>query len=403
MSDKNQKELKGLLQETLDRQKDLDAKIETFEERNEERAKKLEDMATEDRERIEAIEKMPAQKVKVQVPGSPNTVDLYKGYDLNKQGTRLKLADEDQKERIAKWFIDCITGKAAMNEGTPSEGGYLVPDEYADVILGFARNVSYALQKSTIFPMGSDILRVPAEDGAVSVEITAEAVAATESEPTVAEKVLTAKRIDAYSILSNELLADSRFDIVSWLTELFAEKIGEKIDYECIQGTTLGTGIETASGINEVVMAYGDGGVEDISNAYISAVINELTGNKLPGAEWVVPKAFTHYARLLSDDNGNPLWGSMRLSDPAGVYGYPLHVVDQFPADAVSSIVAVFGNWKYMLLGRRLDNMTLDLDPYGLFTSYQTRTRMITRWAMVVGQPGGLVRLMTNAAATTTT
>lgn len=403
MSDKNQKELKGLLQETLEGQKEINEKIDAFEQRSEDQAKKLEEANDETKARVKAIEEMPAQKVKVKVPGSPNTVDLYKGYDLNKQGTRLQLADEDQKERIAKWFIDCIQGKAAMNEGTPSEGGYLVPDEYADVILGFARKVSYALQKSTIFPMGTDVLRVPAEDGAVSVAITAEAVAATESEPTVAERVLTAKRIDAYSILSNELLADSRFDIVSWLTELFAEKIGEKLDFECIQGTTLGTGIETASGINEVVMAYGDGEISDISNAYISAVINELTGNKLPGAEWVVPKAFTHYARLLSDDNGNPLWGSMRASDPAGIYGYPVHVVDQFPADAVSTIIAVFGNWKYMLLGRRLDNMTLDLDPYGLFTSYQTRTRMITRWAMVVGQPGGLVRLMTNAAATTTT
>jgi HK97 family phage major capsid protein len=396
MSDK-QKELKGLLKETLDGV--LDEKLAAFEERQ---AKKIEDMDSETKARLDAIEAMPARKVSVKVPGSPRTVELYKGYDLNKQGMRLQIADEDKKERIAKWFIDCLQGKAAMQEGTGSEGGYLVPDEYADVILGFARNVSYALQKATIFPMGTDVLRVPAEDGAVSVAITAEESAATQSEPTVVEVVLTAKRIDAYSIMSNELLQDSAFDIVSWLTELFAEKIGEKIDAECIYGTSLGTGIETASGINQVALDYGEG-VANMTYTDLSNVVNQLTGNKLPGAEWVAPKAFTHYARLLQDGAGSYAWGSMRASDPPGIFGYPVAVVDQFPTDTGDNILAVFGNWKYMLLGQRKSDMVLDLDPYGLFTSYQTRTRMITRWAMAVGLAGGLVRLMSGNPTTTTT
>lgn len=396
MSDK-QKELKGLLKEAM--AEELDSRLEAFEERQ---AKKLEEMDSETKARLEKIEAMPARQVNIQAPGSDTKVKVYRGYDLTKQGVRLQLADEAQKERIAKWFIDCLQGKAAMNETTGSQGGYLVPDEYADVILGFARNVSYALNKAMIFPMGSDVLRVPAEDGAVSVAITAEATDATESEPTVAERVLTAKRIDAYSIMSNELLEDSSFDIVSWLTELFAEKIGEKIDAECIYGTSLGTGIETAVGVNEVALDYGEG-VANMTYTDLSNVVNQLTGNKLPGAEWVCPKAFTHYARLLQDGAGAYAWGSMKASDPPGIFGYPVNVVDQFPTDTGDNILAVFGNWKYVLLGRRKGGMVLDLDPYGLFTKYQTRTRMITRWAMAIGLPAGLVRLMSGAPTTTTT
>jgi HK97 family phage major capsid protein len=183
---------------------------------------------------------------------------------------------------------------------------------------------------------------------------------------------------------------------------LFAEKIGEKIDAECIYGTSLGTGIETETGVNEVALAYGEG-IADMTYTDLSNVVNQLTGNKLGGAEWVVPKAFTHYARLLQDGAGAYAWGSMKASDPPGIFGYPVAVVDQFPTDTGDNILAVFGNWKHVLLGRRKGDMTLDLDPYGRFTYYQMRSRMITRWAMAVGLPAGLVRLMSGAATTTTT
>jgi HK97 family phage major capsid protein len=403
MSDKDQKhqdELKARLKEAL--KEEIDERMSAFEERQEKRAKELEKMASEDRARLEAIEAMPATKVKVPVPGKTKTVELHRGYDLNKQGLRLKIADNDRREEIAKWFINVITGKAALQEGTTTEGGYLVPDEYGDEIIAFARVGSIALQDCRIWPMGTDVLRVPAEDGGVTVGVTAEETDATESEPTFREVVLTAKRVDAFSVMSNELLNDSKYDVVSHLTELFGEATGKFLDTEVIAGTSLGTGIETASGVNEVQLAAAKT-IADITATNLSEMIMKLEGYKLPGAKFYAPKAFAHYARLIKDGAGSYIWGAMNASDPGNVYGYPLTINDQFPASAVDTIMAIFGNLKYVALGRRDGDMSLDLDPYGLFKSYQTRTRIVTRWALSVAQAAGLVRLMSGNAVTTTT
>ena len=53
---------------------------------------------------------------------------------------------------------------------------------------------------------------------------------------------------------------------------------------------------------------------------------------------------------------------------------------------------------RYFALGRRLQSMTLDLDPYGLFTNYQTRFRIVNRWGMSIGLPGGFCRIVTAAS-----
>ncbi len=403
MSDKdkiNQEEVKARLKEAL--KEELDERMGVFEARQEERAKELENMASEDRARLEAIEAMPARKVQVPVPGKNKTVELYKGYDLNKQGMTLKIEDNEKRERIAKWVLDRITGKAAMNEGTPSEGGYLVQDEYADEILAFAAVNSVALQDCRIWPMNTDILRIPARDGGVSVGVTAETVEATQSEPTYREVVLTAKRVDAFSELTNELLEDSSYDIISELTAQFAEQVGVYLDEELWAGTTLGTGIETAVGVNEVQLTAGEL-VGDIDSDDLSLMMSKLPNNKIVGAKFYAPTLFSHYARLMEDTNGNRIWGDMKASDPGGIYGYPLISNDSFPASAADKIMVVFGNLNHVALGRRKGSVTLDLDPYGLFTKYMTRTRVVTRWAMTVAQPSGLVRLMSGNAITTTT
>ena len=189
---------------------------------------------------------------------------------------------------------------------------------------------------------------------------------------------------------------------MSHLTEQFAEATGKFLDTEVFAGTTLGTGIETAANVNEVQLAAGEL-IANIDESDLSEMIMKLEGYKLPGAKFYAPKAFAHYARLMVDANGNYIWGAMNAADPGGIYGYPLVINDQFPASAADKIMAIFGNLQYVALGRKDGDMSLDIDPYGLFTSYQTRTRIVTRWALTVSQPTGLVRLMSGNAVTTTT
>jgi len=59
--------------------------------------------------------------------------------------------------------------------------------------------------------------------------------------------------------------------------------------------------------------------------------------------------------------------------------------------------VALFGNMKYMAVGRRLDSATIMVDPYGLWTTNRTRFKLYQRWALRVALPEAFVKLVTSA------
>ncbi len=431
-----QEELKGLLEEVMGT-KVQDA-LDAAEEKQEERNKAIETMTSDLKADIEAFKNLPAQTRTLVDPTSGHRTEVnYKGYDMSVQGAGLydrmqdhavklsqdygremkitdlagrpvvSITDDEKRERYAKFLIDLITNprpphvKAAMQEDTAAEGGYLVPDEYTAEILAFARLQSLALQQCRVWPMSTDVRRVPAEDGAVSVAWTAEEDATTESEPTVAEVVLTAKRLDAYSKVSNELLQDSAVDIVSWLTELFSEAIGQELDNQVFNGTgDPCSGIFTAVAGLSVLMTSGLVSWSSITVDYLSEVLSKVPVNRLAGARWFLHRDAMHYIRTLKDTANNPIFANPGQGVPGTIFEYPYSISEAAPARSgaeTDTCMLVFGNLRYFALGRRLQSMTLDVDPYGLFVNYQTRFRIVNRWGAQIGLAGGFCRLLTQA------
>jgi HK97 family phage major capsid protein len=368
-------ELKGLLKEA--NQDVLDA-VREQKESNDEKFAKMQEENAELKARIEAFENRPANKVALEVPGKEDKkVDMiYKGYDLKRQGAILEIADEEVKNNIAKMFIDMIHGKAAMNETTDGQGGYLVPEEYADQVFAFARLSSVALQDADIYETSTDSFHIPAENAGITVSWKAEATALAASDPTFENVNLTPKKLGAYSTASNELLMDSKYDIVSRLTQQYGEAIGQEIDNQVFNGSEF-TALIGASGINTA--DTGGTGPSDIDFALASNAIAQIPSNKLMGAKFYMHRTFLHYFRSKADTAGMPI---LDVRDGGfNIYGYPVRLVEAMPTDTTgSACVAVFGNLRYYAIARRLGMMSLDVDPYGKFLEYQTRFRSVTRW-----------------------
>ena len=367
-------ELKGLLLEA--NQGILDA-VKAQGEKVDETIAKMKEESAEMKAKIEAIEKAPAQKVALEVPGKPGSkVEVYKGYDLSKQGVKLTLVDEDVKNEIAKMFINLIQGKAAMNETTASQGGNFVPEEYADAVFAFARLTSVALQDADVISTSTDSFNIPYEDAGITVSWKDEAIALAASDPTFGNINLTPAKLGAYSTASNELLMDSKYDIVSRLTQQFGESIGQEIDNQTFNGTEF-TALIGAAGINTV--DSGGSGPGSITFAMASAAVAALPSNKILGAKFYMHRTFLHYWRAKTDDNKMPI---INVEDGGfTLYGYPVRLVEAMPTDSTgSSCIAIFGNLNYYAVARRLGIMGLDVDPYGKFLEYQTRFRSVTRW-----------------------
>jgi len=393
---KYQDMLKNMIADMVDN-KTKDEATEIAAIQNEKIVKALEENA-ELKAQIKALEKMPARQVNLAVPGNTETVKaMYKGYDLKRQGASLSLP-EDKREMYAKFFIDCI--KATNVEGTGSRGGYLVPDEYGDTVLAFARQSSVTLQDANVIEMGTDVMRVPAELTNVAVTWNAEEIDLGASNPTFAEVVLTAQRLGSYGIVSNELLADSKFDVVSMLTSQFAEAIALEIDNQVWNGNTFSGALSGATTNTVTCAATGTSPSRhiQITNAELSEAISKLTANKLAGAKFYIHQNSMHYIRVLADDNGSPIFAHPGNGVPGTIYEYPYVMSSSLPsAPAAASPFILFGNLKNYLIGRRRGEMTLEINPYSLFTTYRTQFRMVTRWHGKFGLEAGMVAIKTSA------
>lgn len=415
------KELLEKISETV--KGSLDEKLNKFEE---EKLAPLND-------RLEKIEALPLPKKGE--AANINSSAKYKGYKLSgmlaHQGIREKLVSNpdryptlSKEENIEKWgkfMVDTVQylkfnnqearqgmldfqraniepeymSKAALQEGTADEGGYLVPDEYLFDVIMLTRDVTFALQECRMVNMSRDVLRIPSESSLVAVNWTDEEAAATETEPTFGETVLTAKRLDGYGIVSNELLADSAVDISGMLTEQFGYAISRELDNEVLNGTGARvSGVLTANAGYSVVMSLSN--FSSISHVDLSNAISKVDQGFTANGKFVFNKNILHFIRTQLDSNNRPIFAMPGNGVPGTVYEYPYIVSTKAPSTTGSSTAFIaFGDFKQFYIGRRLGVTSLDIDPYGEFTKYRTRFRMVTRWGLAVAQPKAFCRIIT--------
>ena len=346
-------------------------------------------------ERINALESMPANKVNFKQEEEPISNIKYKGRKISDLGKKLKISDK-LREPMAKMFIDFIEsamkyGKAAMNEGTVGEGGYLVFDEYVQELMAFARLQSIALQKARIINVSTDSVHIPTESSSISVAWLNEVASITESEPTVSELNLTPKKLAAYSIASNELLADSAFDIVSWLTDLYAEAIGQEFDNQMFNGSTW-TGIVSAAGIGTVETTGNS--ISDVSIDFLAQVLTSMAPNKAAGSEFYFHRNGFRYILALEDGAGNSVWSPSLTNQAGSIWGVPVNLPEQFPSAVYGAAVfGLYGNLNHYIIAMRKGNVSLDIDPYGAFLTDQTRFRGIVRAHGAPWNTGAFVQL----------
>lgn len=354
-------------------------------------------------DRLQKIEKLPAIERSFNINSIPSE---YKGRKLARQGAFIRkavaadpasfavLKDEGKVNEFCKLLIDLVT-KTTLAEGTGSYGGYMVPDEFQMDLIQLARSTSFALNVCRIMPMASDQLYIPKELTMGTITWESEGATKTASEPTFDQVSLTAKKMFALAAANNELLQDSSIDIASILTEQFAYSMGQELDNQAFNGTgDPVSGVLTAKAGYSVVL--GGAAFSAITASDLSLAISKLSEGRLAQARFFVNRLANHYIRSLKDSNDRPIYAEVGGTVPRTVYEFPINVSEKIAiTDGSDKAVGVFGNFQYLILGRRLGTMALEADPYSLFNAYQTRFRMVSRWAFGYGDANSFVRILT--------
>lgn len=418
MEDKDIQVIKGAVSEAVAPVakdiKDVSGKVEALE-------KSGKDLA----ERLEKIERIPTVKSSFNINLQS---EKFLGYKVSKQlgsvrdmaaknaGTFEVLGDEQKANEYAKFMIAFIKAKVhdsaeakayladfyqKANLAEASTGAYLVPDQYVWEMCMLARNATFALRECTVIPMSTDQMYVPAELTLASVTwTTPETGQLTAGEPTFNQVSLAAKRLDGIATITNELLNDTAVDIAGILSEQFGYAVAFELDNQVLSGTgTPVSGLTTAAAGYSVVLATTSTNFSAMTADTFSDAIYKLESGDTYNARFIINRIGLNYVRKLKDTYGQYVFANPGAGVPGTIWEYPYFMSEKITnTSAVSTAFAVFGNFKKYYIGRRMAAGALDVDPYGKFDYYQTRFRIISRWALAVGRSTAFVRLMTAAS-----
>ena len=337
-----------------------------------------------------------------------------------------KLAAMDKKAKVAE-FIKAVFKKdlgslaqmKAMNEGTGSAGGFIVPEEWAAEVNRIVEDFGLVPKLARRYPMKYDTLRVPRLASSVSVSYPGEATAGTPSQPVFEEVTLLAKTLVGLTAMTNELLEDANVDVVNLLTELFAEAIAGEVDAQGL-GTAGApfTGILEDTGVTVVTAATGDDTFAEAATPdYCRDLIASIKPWALQGAAFIMHRSVWAIIQKKKSSTGGDYFASaanpvLSASATTGypnavagtLWGYPVYLSDKMPStSAVSTKFIIFGNLKHLYWGVRKDlsmaiseHATVGSD--NLFEKNMSAVRVLTRHSVAVGLPAAFAVLKTAAS-----
>lgn len=242
----------------------------------------------------------------------------------------------------------------ALQVGTDSEGGYLVPDE-------FERTLVEALEEQNIFRSLAHVIQTSSGDRKIPVVASKGTASWVDEEGTIPESddAFSQVSIGAYKLgtmikVSEELLADSVFDLESYISREFARRIGNKEEEAFFTGDGSGKplGVLAATGGAQT-------GVTAASATAITAdelmdLYYSLRAPYRKSSVFLMNDSTVKAVRKLKDANGQYLWQpSLSAGTPDTLMGRPVYTSAYMPALAAGAKGVLFGDLSYYWVADR--------------------------------------------------
>ena len=242
----------------------------------------------------------------------------------------------------------------ALQIGTDSEGGYLVPDEYERTLVEALEEENVFRQLAKVIQTSSGDRKIPVVASKGTASWIDEEGAYTESDDSFGQVSIGAYKLGTMIKVSEELLNDSVFDLESYIAREFARRIGAKEEEAFFNGDGTGKplGILAASGGAET-------GVTAASATAVTAdelmdLFYSLKSPYRKNAIWVLNDSTIKAIRKLKDNNGQYLWQpSLVAGTPDTILGRPVKTSAYMPAIAAGAKTIAFGDFSYYWIADR--------------------------------------------------
>lgn len=260
-----------------------------------------------------------------------------------------------RQDAHAKDFWKMMRGHAvvdALKEGADPDGGFLVPDEFENQLIqklqeaNVLRTISHVIQTNS----GEHKIPVVASEGTAAW--LEEEAAYTESNTQFSQVSLGAHKLGTLIKVSEELLNDSAFDLMSYLSDEFGRRLGNAEEQAFLTGTGQPTGIltDTNGASAGSTAAKADAlTFDDLIDLFYS-----LKAPYRQNAVFLMNDDTVKAIRKMKDKNDQYIWQpSVQVGQPDRILNCPVYTSPFMPTLVAANKPVLFGDFNYYWIADR--------------------------------------------------
>lgn len=257
-------------------------------------------------------------------------------------GGEPKPTQEQQDTRAFENFIRGRIVHERAGELTKTDNGSVIPTTIAQQIIKKVYDVSPILDKSQKYNVKGK-LQIPYYDttsGGITVAYREEFTPLTSSNGNFKNIELDGFLAGALSKISNSLINNSQFDIVSFVVNQMGEDIARFIEHELLIGTD-----GKVEGLSKLTNSVTTAAATAITSDEVVKLKDSIKDAFQTNAIWVMSPATRTALRLLKGSDGHYLLND-DISSPFGtvLLGKPVYVSDNMPDIAAKKAVIYYGD-----------------------------------------------------------
>ena len=266
----------------------------------------------------------------------------------------------------AKNFWNAMRSKSVSHEvlnalqvGTDSEGGYLVPDEYERTLIEALEDQNIFRQLAHVIHTSSGDRKIPVVASKGTASWIDEEAQYPESDDAFGQVSIGAYKLATMIKISEELLNDSVFDMPSYIAREFARRIGAAEEEAFFTGN--GTGKPLGILANQVEgkdvgaqVGVTAAAADKITMDEVIDLFYSLRAPYRRNAVFIMNDSTVKALRKLKDGQGQYLWQpSVTAGTPDTILNRPVYTSGFMPTIATGNKTILFGDMGYYWVADR--------------------------------------------------
>lgn len=247
-----------------------------------------------------------------------------------------------------------LTVQNALQIGTDSEGGFLVPDEYEHTLVEALEEENIFRKLANVITTSSGDRKIPVVASKGTASWVDEEGEIPESDESFGQVSIGAYKLATMIKVSEELLNDNVFNLESYISREFARRVGSKEEEAFFTGDGSGkpTGILAAAGGAQVGVTAAGAAVITLDE--VLDLFYSLKAPYRKKAVFVLNDATIKAIRKLKDSNGQYLWQpSVKEATPDTLLARPLYTSAYMPVIEAGAKSIAFGDFTYYWVADR--------------------------------------------------